>query len=89
MKGAAAALEGVAADGSLHLRRFMTAKHTQIPFRVIKSLEDASFARQEAKCPWTVRPRVYPSTGSFALGSSLRQVGHSFANPGELTRPDD
>lgn len=58
MKGADAALEGVAADGSLHLCRFMTAKCTQIPFRAIKSLEAAPFARQEAKCPRTVRSRL-------------------------------
>lgn len=43
--------ERVAANGSLHLRRFITAKCTQIPFRTIKSLEAAWLAREEAEYP--------------------------------------
>lgn len=39
--------ERVAADGSLHLRRFITAKCTQIPFRTIKCLEAAWLAREK------------------------------------------
>lgn len=41
----------MAANGSLHLRRFITAKCTQIPFRAIKSLKAVWFARREAEYP--------------------------------------